>query len=433
MTPLTIGVAGVVICLILIFLGFPIAISTAVVGGFGVLCLKGARAAWVVAYVNSFSSIADFALSTIPLFVFMGVILIECGIGDEIFTAMRQWLGHVPGGLAVATTAACAALGTCTGSSQAATAVMARMAYPEMRKYGYQPELAFGVVAASGTIAAMIPPSIEIVVYGTMAKLGVGRVLIAGFTGGIVSALIYMAMMVGRVMLNPSLAPRLPPAPWRSRFISLRYLIPPLVMLVIITGGMYKGVFTPTEAGGVGALVAFIVVLVMRRLTWSRLRKAILETCEVTVMILLMLIGVIFLTRFLIYSKVIFAFTKLALIFPNPLITLFLVLIVYIILGMFLDAMGMLMITTPILVPAIRALGYDPVWFGIIVIKMCQIAWLTPPVALNVFVTQTITEELPLERGFKAVLPFLACDILTLLLFIAFPQIILFLPNLMAG
>ena len=204
-------------------------------------------------------------------------------------------------------------------------------------------------------------------------------------------------------------------------------------MFFIIIGGMYKGVFTATEAGGMAALAALVIVLAMRRLTWSRLREAILETCRITVMITLMFIGIYIFTRFLIYSGVILAFADLALTFPNALITLFLMLAVYIILGMFLGTLGMLMITTPIFVPAIVALGYNSIWFGIIAIKMCEIAWITPPVALNVSVAQAITKELSYERAVRAILPFLACDIITLMLFIAFPEIILFLPKLMGG
>lgn len=433
MEPVTIGIIGIVACLVLIFLGVPIPVSTFVIGAIGVFWWKDAVAGWAVIRLFSITAIDSFELSVIPLFIFMGLIISYCRVGEDIFAAMRQWMGHLRGGLAVATTAACAAMGTCTGSSQATAATMSEMAYPEMRRYGYDSELAAGVVAASGTIAAVIPPSITIVLYGVIAQLRVGPVLIAGFMAGIVSALIYMIMIVGRVTLNPRLAPTLPLAPWRLRLTSLRYLIPPVVMFFIIIGGMYKGVFTATEAGGMVALAALVIVLAMRRLTWSRLRKAILETCRITVMITLMFIGIYIFTRFLIYSGVILAFADLALTFPSALITLFLMLAVYIILGMFLGTLGMLMITTPIFVPAIVALGYNSIWFGIIAIKMCEIAWITPPVALNVYIVQSATKELSLERAFKAILPFLACDIITLMLFIAFPEIILFLPKLMRG
>jgi len=433
MEPFTIGIIGLVVCLTLIFLGVPIPVATALIGIIGIFWIYGAHAASVVIWLFSYNTLADFSLSVVPLFILMGLVLSYGGVGDEIYIAMRQWIGQFRGGLAVATTAACAAFGTCTGSSQATAAVMSKMAYPEMRKYGYDPDLSFGVVAASATIAAMIPPSITIVLYGVMAQLGVGKVLIAGFTGGIVSALVYMVMIVGRVLLNPKLAPPLTPAPWRLRLTSLRYLIPPVVMFFILIGGMYKGVFTPTEAGGIAALAAFVVVLAMKRLTWSCLREIIMETCQVTVMVMLLFIGIIFITRFFVYTWIIVEFAELALSFPSPLLALSLMLIIYIILGMFLGTLGMLMITTPIFVPAIMVMGYSPIWFGIIAIKMCEIAWITPPVALNVYIAQAIVKEIPQQQAFKAILPFLACDILTLILFIAFPQIILFLPNMMVG
>ena len=435
MDPLIIGLIGLGVCLALIALGVPIPISTAVVGLIGIAIVKGMEAAFAAASSFPFFHAANFTMSVVPLFILTGLLLFACGIGEEIFVALRQWLGHFPGGLAASTSAACAVMGTCTGSSIATTALMAKVAYPQMRHYKYAPSLSFGVVASSGTLASIIPPSVIVVIYGIIANQSIGDLLIAGLIPGFVSAAIYMVMIVIRAKINPRLGSALPPASWRTRFVSLRYLIPAVIVFITIVGGIYSGVFTATEAGGMAVVAVMAIVLITRRLTWSRFKDSLLETVRLTVMVMALIVCVSFFTRFLTYVGLTLAFSKLALQFPSPLITLALIFLVYLILGMFIDASGMMMIATPIFVPVIITLGYDPVWFGILVIKMNEVAMISPPLGGNVFIAQGIIgdKEITLEKAFKAIVPFIICDLITLCLFIAVPQIITFLPNMMHG
>ena len=432
MDPVFLGIAGMVLFLALMAVGVPIAIASFMVGLGGIFLLMGQQVALTT--ISSYTyTIVDFNMASIPLFIIMGLFFSVCGVGEEMFGALRKWFGHLPGGLAVCTAGFCAVFGTCTGSSVATTAIMAKLAYPEMRRHKYDRSLAFGVVSASGTLASLIPPSFIIVIYAVMAEQSIGKVLIAGFIPGIISTVIYAAMIVLRVIRNPSLGRPLSQASWKERMNSLRYFIPALVMFAIIVGGIYRGVFTATEAGGMGAMAAFFIVLIARRLNSLRLWEIISETARLTVMVMLILIGVEFLTKFLTYCGLTTAFARLALQFPSPAMTLLLMFFIYLILGMFIGPAGMMMITTPIFVPVIMELGYSPIWFGIITIKVNEVGMITPPIATNVFVAQGMlgSKEISLEHAFRAILPFLACDVFTIVLFLAFPQIVTFLPNMM--
>ncbi|MFC1534106.1 TRAP transporter large permease [Thermodesulfobacteriota bacterium] len=433
MEPIYIGLIGLLIFLIVIFLGIPLPIAFLTVGVGGIVTLRGVNAALGVVKIFPFHNTAEFGLAVLPLFIMMGLIFSECGVGEEIFASIKYWLGHFPGGLAAATTAACAAIGTTTGSAAAATVLMGKVAYPEMRRFGYDKGLSVGVIASAGTIAMMIPPSLMVVVYAILAEQSVGKLLIAGFIPGVVSAAMYIGMIVIRVKLNPALGPVSEPASWKLRFSSLKYLLPVLIMFLVILGGIYFGVFTPTEAGGIGVVTAFIIVIVSKRLNWTRLKLIILDTCRMTVLVMILLLGISFMTQFLTFSEVTFAFADLALKFPSPLMTLFLMFVIYIVLGMFISGTGMVMISVPIFVPVILSLGYDPIWFGILVIKMCEVAAITPPVCIGVYIAQGVIKEVSIETAIKGTLWFLAMDFITLCLFIIFPEIITVLPNLMAG
>ena len=431
MDHLAIGLIGLAFMLALVLIGIPIPVSAAAVSILGIAVLGSVNAAILSGAILSFSSLVSYSLSVIPLFVMMGVVLFVCGIGEEIFKGALAWFGHIRGGLAAATTAACAAIGTTTGSAAATTALMARVAYPEMKNAGYQPRLALGVIAASGTIASMIPPSILIVIFAVLAELNVGKMLVAGFIPGIISAAIYIAMIVLRAKFDPKIAPTTPPASWHQRFSSLPYLLPVVIMFGTVVGGIYGGIFTPTEAGGVAALVSFTIVIAMRRLSFAKFKKIIIETAGVTLLVLIFIMSISLFTKFLTYSGVTIAFARMALSFENPMLTLLLMMGVCFIFGMFISATGMIMIVTPIFVPVIINIGYDPIWFGILIIKMCEVAAITPPVCVGVYIAQGIIKEVPSEQAIRGILPFLACDILTLGLLIAVPQITTFLPSTM--
>lgn len=417
------------------FLGMRIAFAAALVGFAGLVILKGWAVAGGAVGFLPYRIVAHYPMSVIPLFIIMGYFAFYAGLTRDIFDTARKWVGHLPGGLAIATVFGCAGFAACSGSSTASAAVMGKIAIPEMRKYGYDQKLAAGVVAASGTLASLIPPSFVIVIYGIITEQSIGALLIAGFIPGVISALIYAAMLYFRSRFSRGgLAQTLPPTPWKERLISLRSIWGMVVLVLVVLGGLYAGVFTPTEAGGVGAFGAFLMALLLRRLSWSNIKESLLETGKTTAMIFTILVGVLILLRLLALSGItkLFTTTMLSLPWP-PLAILVGILFVYLVLGTFMSGIGMMMVTLPLVVPVVISLGYDPIWFGIIVIKMVEIAVITPPVGMNVYVTQSAAPDIPLTDVFKGILPFLAMDILTVALLIAFPQIILWLPQTMRG
>lgn len=434
MDPLTMGLLGLGAIFVLILLGMRIAFATALVGFVGLWIMKDMVVAGRVLGFLCHGIVAHYSLSVIPLFIIMGYYAFYAGLTDDIFFTARQWIGHLPGGLAIATVFGCAGFAACTGASTASAAIMGRVAIPEMKKYGYHPRLAAGVVAASGTLASLIPPSVILVIYGIITEQSIGALLIAGFIPGIVSAAIYAAMIYTRVRMHPELGTPQPGVSLKAKLYALKGTWGVLVLIVLIIGGIYSGVFTPTEAGGAGAFGAFLMALFMRRLSKERLIESLLETGRTTIMIFAIILGVLIFVRFLALTALPDTFTQFVLDLPIPPgLILILILCIYIFLGMFLDAIGMMMLTLPMVFPAVTGLGYDPIWFGIIIVKMCEICLITPPVGLNCYIVRSVAPDIPLEEIFRGILPFLAMDILTVALLIAFPQIITFLPTRMLG
>jgi tripartite ATP-independent transporter DctM subunit len=434
MSPLEMGLIGLSAIFVLVVLGMRIAFATALVGFVGIWILKNMTVAGNVVGFLPHAIVAHYSLSVIPLFIIMGYYAYYAGLTDDIFFTARQWVGHLPGGLAIASVFGCAGFAACTGASTASAAIMGRVAIPEMRKYGYHPRLAAGVVAASGTLASLIPPSVILVIYGIITEQSIGALLIGGFIPGVISAVIYAGMIYTRVKISPELGAVQPKASWKERIYSLKGTWGVLLLIVLVIGGIYSGVFTPTEAGGAGAFSAFIMALAMRRLTLARLKESLLETGRTTIMIFSIIVGVLIFVRFLALTGLPSSFADFIIALPIPrLLIILLLMSLYVFLGMFLDAIGMMMLTLPIIFPAVMALGYDPIWFGIIIVKMCEICLITPPVGLNVYIVRSVAPDIPLEEIFRGIVPFVAMDVLTVALFIAFPQIITFLPYQMLG
>jgi tripartite ATP-independent transporter DctM subunit len=432
MEPLDVGYLGLILISVLIALGMRVAFATAFVGIGGIALLKGWKVALNVAGYLPSGIMAHYSLSVIPLFIIMGYFAYFAGLTKDVFQTARQWFGHLPGGLAIATTYGCAGFAACTGSSPATAAVMGKMAIPEMIKYGYHPRLAAGAVAAGGTLAILIPPSVPLVIYGIITEQSVGVLLIAGILPGILTAIIYALMVQFRVKLNPSLAQLLPAVSWRERFVSLKYTWGMLTIVCVILIGIYSGVFTPTEAGGAGATATFLMALLLQRLSWDQFKQALLDTGRATVMIFSIIVGVLIFVRFLAITGLTAAFSEIVLTLPVPPIIILLgVLAIFVFLGMFLEIIGMMLLALPIIYPAVIALGFDPIWFGIIVVKMGEICLITPPVGLNVYVVHSVAPTIPIEEIFRGIAPFLLMELLILTLLILFPKIILFLPSLM--
>jgi len=427
----TIGILGTIAMVALVFVGVRVFYAAAVVGLVGLVSMIGWHAGAGMAGTIPHSKSVTYTLSVLPMFILIGYLAFHAGLTEALFDAARKWLGWVPGGLAVATVMAATGFAAVSGASTATAAVFARVAVPDMLRAGYDKRLAAGVVAAGGTLATLIPPSALLVIYAIIVEESVGALLVAGFLPGLVSALIYVALIVGMAKLNPKLGAAIRGYTWPERWKSLPGTTPIVAVVVIIFSAMYFGWATPTEAGALGAFVVFVLAL-FHGMRWRGLKESLLETAKLTVMIFSIIWGVLMFVRFLGFAGLPEAFAKWVVSLPLPPVAILVcILLFYVVLGMFMDAIGMLLLTLPVVYPAVIALGYDPIWFGIIVVKMAEICLITPPIGLNCFVVNGVRPDIPLTTVFRGILPFFIADVITVGVFIAFPDIILWLPRTM--
>lgn len=434
MSSITVGLLAIGILLLLLALRVPIAFALISVSVGGMLVLRGPAAALSVLAEQPYNFIAHWSLSAVPMFLLMGTVAYHGGLTRSLYRAARLWLSALPGGLAVASTAACAMFAAASGSSVATASAMGRIAIPEMLRYRYDPGLATGAVAAAGTLGSLIPPSILMVLYAIFAEVSVSRALLAGVLPGLLSALMFMIMITVRCKLNPALAPPIEDkVDWDARWRVLLEVWPlPLLVLAVI-GSMYVGIFTATEAAAGGALMTFLILAVRRELNWSVVKESVIEAASATSTILFIALGGFLLSRFMAVSGLPgFVAHEVDGMELHWLTLIIGASLVYIILGMFLDSIGIMLLTLPIMLPVLEAAHLDLIWFGVLVIKYLEIGLVTPPVGLNVFVIKAVVgKAIPLEAIFKGVLWFIVTDIVTLALLIAFPSISLFLPSVM--
>ena len=427
------GMIGIAALLALVLLGVRVYIAAAAVGLIGLVSIIGWDAGAGMIGTIPHSKSVSYTLSVLPIFILIGFLAFYAGITQALFDAARKWLGWVPGGLAVATVFATAAFAAVSGASTATAAVFARVAIPDMLKYGYSKSMAAGVVAAGGTLASLIPPSAILVIYAIIVEESVGKLLIAGFLPGIVSAIIYALLIIGMCYYKPSLGRPITGYTWPERFQSLPGATPVFLVVIIIFSAIYKGWATPTEAGALGAFVVFVMAL-MRGMSMQSLKQALLETSKMTVMIFSLIWGVLCFVRFLGFTGLPEHFSNWVVSLPYPPIVIMIcILLAYAVLGMFMDAIGMLLLTLPVVYPAVMALGYDSIWFGIIVVKMAEICLITPPIGLNCFVVSAVRPDIPTTTVFKGVAPFFVADVITVALFLVYPEIITWLPEQMAN
>jgi len=426
------GILSIIALVGLILLGVRIAYASGIVGLIGLAILRGWDPGTGLAGFLAHSESSHYTLSVLPMFILIGYLAYYAGLTQGAFYAARCWLGWLPGGLAVATIFATAGFAAVSGASTATAAVFSRVANPEMLRYGYDRSRAAAVVAAGGTLASLIPPSAILVIYGIIVEQSIGALLLAGFIPGALTAFCYGSIIVLRVMINPALGPSIEGVTWGERFRSMQGASGIIFVIGVILFGIYTGIMTPTEVGGVGAFIIFIMALAKREMSWRNLYDALMETSKLSVMIFTIIWSILIYVRFLGFTGLPGAFADyIAHIEVPRLVILLLILFVYIILGMFMDGIGMLLLTLPVVFPAIVALGYDPIWFGIIVVKMVEIGLITPPIGLNCFVVNGVRPDIPLSAIFKGVWPFVVADLICVGLLIAFPQIVLFLPQLM--
>jgi tripartite ATP-independent transporter DctM subunit len=434
MDNLTIGLLGLLAGLALVALRVQIGVALGVVSFIGIASIMNLKAALGTLTAVPYNFVGDWSLTAIPMFLLMGYIASSTGLTAGLFAAMRIFLSRLPGGLAVASVGACAMMSAASGSSVAVSAAFARIATPEMIRYRYDPGLAAGVIASAGTLGSMIPPSILMLLYAYVAEVSVAKCFMAGFLPGVLSALVFAAMIIVRVKLKPSLAPAVTETYSREEKIAVLKNVWPLPVLVIgVMVGIFIGLFTPTEAGAIGAALALVIAQVRRTLTWPILWKALTLTLTGTASIFMVVIGTVLLGKFMAVSGVPGAVTAWFMGFgTSQLAVIVTVAILYLILGCFLDSIGLLLLTLPIVLPLARATGIDLIFFCILLVKLLELGLVTPPVGLNVYVTKSALGSLvSLTTVFRGVSWFIAADLVTLSILVAFPVISLFLPSLM--
>ncbi|GGA78983.1 TRAP transporter large permease [Ornithinibacillus halotolerans] len=432
MSPEMIGVIGIIALLLLFMLRVPVAVSLIVVGTVGLAWIRGWDAAFVQLGTTPFSTASSYSLSVIPLFILMGMFLSYSGFGRDLYTAVDAWIGHIRGGLAMTTIGTSALFSAISGSVNATTATMARISLPEMKKYNYDDALSTSSVAAGGTLGILIPPSVILVLYGILTMEPIGKLLIAGILPGILQMVLFMLAIYFLVRRKPGIAPVTQKKPLSIKLRSLTYVWPFVLLFALSIGGIYFGYFTPTEAGGVGAFGAFILTIITRRLSWKDFQQSLSETTRLTAAIFFIIIGADIFSKFLALSTIPVKITQLVSGLALPAIWIMvIILFVYLILGLFLEGIAIFVLTLPVVYPLITMLGFDGVWFGVVMILVMNIGLLTPPMGLSVYIISGVAKDVPTQRIFKGVIPMLAMMVLCLILIVIFPEIVTFLPELM--
>ncbi|WP_017379057.1 TRAP transporter large permease [Paenisporosarcina sp. TG-14] len=426
-----VGLLGIILMLILMFLRFPIAISMVVPTFLGILYLRDwntlTTAVETIIWNHSFS----YTLSTIPMFVLMGELLYVCGISGELFTTFRTWLSRLRGGLAMATIGSSALFAAASGSSLANTATMGVIASKEMLNSGYNKSLTGGSIIAGGTLGVLIPPSTLFIIYGMMTEQSIGQLLVAGIIPGILLMVFYLATVYIVVLIKPQLAPSIKErVTWKEKFISLKTTIWILLLFASVVGGMYIGLFNPTEAAGVGAFLTLIIALIRRKLTLNSFIEALSSTLKTTGFLFAIIIMAFLLNYFLIITKIPFLLSDFLNGLSLPPFALFgIIVLMYVLLGAIMDSLAMVVVTLPIILPLIISMEMDLIWFGVIIVLVMELAMISPPIGMNCFVLKGAAPELSLEDIFKGAAIFMIPIVLLIVILYLFPEIALYLPN----
>jgi tripartite ATP-independent transporter DctM subunit len=429
-----IGALGFLGLFALLAMGMHIAFAMLLVGFIGLVAMVGLTGAIGVLSTAPYSIVADYMFVAVALFVFMGTLAFEAGIITDAYTVGRKWLGRLPGGLAMATIAGCAGFAACTGSSAASVSFMTTSTLPEMERNKYDPRLSTGAIASGSTLGILIPPSIPLVVYALFAQQSVGELFIAGVIPGIILSCLFIITIYIWCRLRPSAGPPGPPATWRERISSLRYVWSILALVALVLGGIWSGLFTPVEAAGIGGIGAFLIGLVKRRMTFKVFIASVKDATRIIAMIFAIVVGAMILNRFIALSGL-----------PALLATwvgnsnmgtvgvLAAIVVFYIIGGMLMEAFGLMVLSMPVLIPIVDALGVNLVAYGILMVLMIEMAEITPPIGLNVFILSGVAKHIPMYTIFRGVVPFCFAILIMVILIIAFPQLATFLPSTMIG
>ncbi|HEY6022691.1 MAG TPA: TRAP transporter permease [Pseudolabrys sp.] len=425
-----VAIIGFVVLFALMLLRVPIGMAMGLVGVTGFGYIVGGFPALKMVGQTSMRTVTDYTFGVIPMFLLMGAFVSNSGMSRELFRAANNFLGHLRGGLGIATIAACGGFAAISGSSVATAATFSTVAYPEMRRYGYPQSFATGVIAAGGTLGAMLPPSTVLAVYGIITEQDIGKLFIAGVLPGILAASMYMGTVAIIGFVRPNFLPRAPRHSWKERLAGLRDIWATMLLFVFVIGGLYGGLFTPTEAGGMGAGGAFLIGVLRGRLDRTEIRRSLLQATRTAAAVFTVLIGALLFGYFLTVTqtpqKVTEFLTGLGL---GRYGVLALIMVMYLVLGCLMDSLAMVILTVPIIFPVITHLGFDPIWFGIIIVMTVELGLIHPPVGMIVFVIKSVVQDVNFTTIFKGVLPFIITDLIRLVILIAFPIIALWLPS----
>ena len=436
MNPTIVGVVGIAIMVLIFFSRMPVAYVMTMIGFLGFSFMISVKGGLNLLSRNIYEVFSSYGLTTIPLFILMGQLAFNSGISRRLYDTAYKFLGSTRGGLAMATVSACTAFGAVCGSSPATAATMATVGLPEMKRYKYADELSTGSVASGGGLGMIMPPSVVLIVYGVLTEESIGKLFVAGIIPAILVTILFIICIYIRCRFSPAQGPPGEAFTWKVKLQSLTGLIDTLSVFGLVMGGLFFGFFTPTEAAAVGAFGVLVVSLIRRQLSWQGFVKSLYETLRTSCMVLLLIAGAVVFGKFLAVTRIPFNIASWIGGFDlPPYVILSMVVLVYFLGGCFMDALALVMLTVPIFLPVVSGLGYDPIWFGVIIVMVTEMGVITPPVGINVYVVYGVAESViggvPLEAIFKGILPFLLAVIVGLIILVLFPQIILFLPNLM--
>jgi len=432
MSPTMVAIVGIVVMLLIMFLGMPVGFAMALAGFLGMYYFLSPQAAFHILGTDIWGQFSSYGLTVVPMFIFMGYILFNSGISGRLYDAAYKWVGQLRGGIAMATIAGCAGFAAVCGSNTATAATMGTVALPQMKKYGYDPVLSTSTVATGGILGVVIPPSVVLIVIGLQTQQSIAKLFFGGIFPGIIMSVLFMATIYILCRWKPKLGPAGAKTSLREKVAAFPGVIEVLVLFALVLGGLYVGWFTPTEAGAAGSFGAIVIALARRELTWQGFTNSIMQTLRTSCMVIVLVTGAVIFGRFLAATRLPFILAEWASALAIPRVgILAVVLFIYIIGGCLMDALGFLVVTVPIFFPLLIALGYDPIWAGVILMVATTMGAVTPPVGINVYVVKGLVPDIPLETIFKGVTYYLAACIISLVILVAFPQTALFLPGLM--
>jgi C4-dicarboxylate transporter, DctM subunit len=428
----TTGIIGIIILVLLLYSKMPVGYAMGFLGLMGFSYVVNFEAGCNLLARDIWDVFSSYSLTVIPLFVFMGQIAFHAGISRRLYDSAYVLFGHRRGGLAMATVGACAGFSAICGSTNATAATMATVTLPEMKRYGYDMGLATGTVAAAGSLGILVPPSVIFIVYGILTEQSIGKLFAAGILPGILLCFLFLMTIYLRVLKNPSLAPPGPKTGFKEKFRSFAGVIETLILFALVMGGIFFGIFTPTEAAAIGAFLTILIAVFRKQLTWHAFVKSLADTTKISCMIMVIVAGAVIFGHFMAITRVPYELAEWVGTLPlPPHAVMGVIILVYLFGGCFMDALAMIMLTIPIFFPVVQTLGFDPIWFGVVIVLITEMGVITPPVGINVYVVYGIAKDVPLQNIFRGVFPMLLALLICNLILLIFPQIALFLPTLM--